>query len=309
MFGILFIASMIAVDGFLVKMRSDWAATRGTAIAGYADARKTLTTLQADFDQVAHARTTEQVQAALNDAKISARTFAETNKCTRFHDDDDRRLCRPVLDLRQEMAAAIRKGDVEPQLTAARATLAKLTPPKSADPQADALASWSGVKVDVVAYLMVAILGFAVELVACLGVWLVQRPTKVHQKASVYRTAKGAEASVPPKPSDQGKIPSETSKHGVSKGAVKGLPKSFHQTALIQPKGSPTSSDVRQTIEAFVMTEVALQRRIGSQRQLVERFGCAESTVSDVLAGLEARGLICRRMDGRCKVTEAVGRP
>ena len=64
-FGILFLASMLAVDGFLVKLRSDWAATRGHAISDYGDTRRLVTALEAEFSKVAVARTTEQVRNSM----------------------------------------------------------------------------------------------------------------------------------------------------------------------------------------------------------------------------------------------------
>lgn len=152
-FALLFVASMLAVDGFLIKLRSDWAATRGHAITDYAGAGKAVTDLEAEVQKVATARTTEQVRAAMDKARVPARTWKDTEQCTKIVDDDDRRLCRPILDLREEMAAA--------------------------------------------------------------------------------------------------------------------------------------------------------RRSIGSQRELAERFACAESTMSEALADLEARGLIRRRVEGRRKVTEA----
>ena len=312
-FLILFIASMIAVDGFLVKMRSDWAATRGTAITGYADARRVVTGLEAELALVAHARTTEQVKSALDKVAVSKRAFEDTNKCTRLIDADDRRVCRPVLDLREEMAAAIRKGDVEIKLADARAALGKLTLPKSADPQADALASWSGVKVDVVAYLMVTVLGFAVELVACLGVWLVQRPKGSSPTAEPFGTAANRSKTpattawqATPEPFD-GSLNSSANRSEASKSEPNGSKAKLNRSAKVpEPsEDNPKGSESRLEIERFVMTEVALGRTIGSQQQLVERFGCAASTVSDVLGDLEARRIVRRRIDGRCKITEA----
>lgn len=306
-FAILFLASMLAVDGFLVKLRSDWAATRGQAVSAYADARTAVTGLEAEFAKVASARTTQQVRTAMEKTHVHARTFINTRQCTQLTDDDDRRACRPILDLREEMAAAIRKADIEIKLTDARMKLGLLAAPKSADPQADALASWSGAKVDVVAYIMVAILGFAVEVVACLGVWIIQRPAndldatgKTVGKAASQSSNRSAPHIIGPSNGSLGQA-------GPNGSPYSPLAQPPTQRAVRPERFAkfPDSSDACAAIERFVTTELALGRTIASQREIAQRFGCAASTVSDALRSLEQRGIVRRRMDGRRKVTEA----
>jgi ribosomal protein S25 len=305
-FAILFVASMLAVDGFLVKLRSDWAATRGHAVSAYADARTAVTSLETEFGKVASARTTQQVRTAMERASVHARTFNDTRQCTKLTDDDDRRLCRPILDLREEMAAAIRKADIEIKLTDARVKLGQLNAPKSADPQADALATWSGAKVDVVAYVMVAILGFAVEVVACLGVWIVQRPTN---RSDANGEAVGETANRSPNRSTASEIRLlPTPAPNGSPFGGQPLPRRNRQRGELKPF-APNGSEASANIERFVTTEVALGRTIASQRDIAQRFGCAASTVSEALRVLEQRGVIQRRMDGRCKITEARSQP
>jgi len=295
-FAILFVASMLAVDGFLVKLRSDWAATRGHAVSVYADARLAVTGLEIEFAKVVSARTTQQVRSAMEKAYVHARTFNDTRQCTKLTDDDDRRACRPILDLREEMAAAIRKADIEIKLNESRVKLGQLTAPKSADPQADALATWSGAKVDVVAYVMVAILGFAVEVVACLGVWIIQRPAEgldANGEANRSPSAIDAPNGSPTPAANGSAFGGQPPRRNRQRGELKPFVKTSN------------GSDASAAIERFVTTELALGRTIASQRDIAQRFGCAASTVSDALRSLEQRGLVRRRIDGRRKVTEA----
>jgi hypothetical protein len=243
--------------------------------------------------------------------KISARTFKDTAECTKLNDDDDRRQCRPILDLREEMAAAIRKADIEPRLGTARAALATRSAPKSADPQADEIATWFGVSADRVAYCMVAILGFAVEVVACLGVWIVQKPD------GSERSANGSETkatTVPAKPNG-----SETKATTVPVKPNGSEPKA---AVPVKPNGSANGSEPKAAavpvkpngsgpsdFELFVVTEVARGRTFHSQQDLCERFQLPPSTVSEALSDMEQRGLIQRRVEGRRKIIEAVQRP
>ena len=51
-----------------------------------------------------------------------------------------------------------------------------MDPPKSADPQAEAWAKATGWDETLVAYAMVAVLGLAIEIVACFGTWIAMQP-------------------------------------------------------------------------------------------------------------------------------------
>jgi len=163
-FAVLFIASMIAVDGMMMKLRSDWAAGRGNAI-------------QAD------------VQAA----NIDSWLWKRSKQCSDVTAPESKVACKPILELYKERGAAARKAELEPQLAAARAKLAAIEPPKSADPQAEALAKASGRDVEVISYLLVAVIGFGVEIVACLGLWLLSRPRPAAPAAGHGRTTGKAE--------------------------------------------------------------------------------------------------------------------
>jgi hypothetical protein len=67
-----------------------------------------------------------------------------------------------------------------------------MDPPKSADPQAEAWARATGWDETLVAYVMVAVLGLAIEIVACFGTWIAMQPPQ--------RGSNGANAKRPPVP-------------------------------------------------------------------------------------------------------------
>lgn len=191
-FLVLFFASMIAVDGVLMRLRSDASDTRARDASTYASAKAERDRLAGELAKVATARTTSEVRADMDRARVPSSTWSATRECT---DADLLRGpvnaagCKPILDLRQEMAAAIRKADVERDLAAARARLdtieGEAAPPRAADPQAHALAGLLGWSEASVAYGLIALLGFALEIVACLGVWLLARPTSALAPAAV----------------------------------------------------------------------------------------------------------------------------
>lgn len=172
MFAVLFLASMIAIDGMLMKFRSDWAAGRGNAITAHADARREVDRLVAEIVALGPTRPVATIQADVKNFKIDPALWRRSAQCEDATKPDTQAYCTPLLELYKERGAAARKAELEPQLTAARAKLETIAPPAAADPQAAAIAAWLGTEEAMVAYLMVAILGFAVELVACLGMWV-----------------------------------------------------------------------------------------------------------------------------------------
>lgn len=196
----LFLASMIAVDGTLMKLRSEWSGGRANTIGDYDRADGEYKSAKAELDALGPGRSTAEVRTAMESAKVSPKLFKATSECTRFEDSFDRKGCKPILDLRQEMATAIKREDLQDRLDAAKATLDHTERPASADPQADviakAVASW-GVSPAAVAYLMVSIVGFAIELVACFGLWVLSRETP----APANENAPAASAPAPKGPS------------------------------------------------------------------------------------------------------------
>lgn len=69
----------------------------------------------------------------------------------------------------------------------------------------------------------------------------------------------------------------------------------------VRSNGSATNLSA--AIEAYVLTELAFGRAIPSQNGVAERFGAAKSTVSELFADMETRGLIVRHREGRRNVS------
>lgn len=195
-FAVLFVASMIAVDGMLVKMRSDWAGDRSGAMQAHARAKAELARLTAELAKVASAPTIAEVKAQMDAAPVARHVFRRTEGCTDVTRPASFAACKPILELRKTMASAIRKAEIEPALAAARAQVAALKPPQAADPQAEAIAKALGIDAAVVAYAMIAILGFALELVACMGLWILSKPQAVAAPVPVLQAGAGAPGPV-----------------------------------------------------------------------------------------------------------------
>jgi hypothetical protein len=107
---------------------SDESGQRGAydrARAAYDKAASELATLEG-------VRTIANVRAAMDAAPVSRDVFRRTKECTDMTREDSFAACKPILDLRQEMAKAIRKHELEPEVAGLKAELAGLTRPETA---------------------------------------------------------------------------------------------------------------------------------------------------------------------------------
>lgn len=187
-FVVLFVASMIAVDGMLIKLRSDWSGERGNAREVHARLVAEHKRAIAELASLTPARPVAELEAAMSAAPLDLRVWRRTAHCTDISKEESRKVCAPVLDLRAEMARATRRAELERQAREAKAKLDVYPPPASADPQAEALAKATGLDPTAVSYALIAILGFALELVSCWGIWLLtprpEPPPAVAEPAS-----------------------------------------------------------------------------------------------------------------------------
>ena len=180
-FGVLFLASMIAIDGMLLQLRTMLSGPRAQAItlydqtvAAYQAAVRDLKALEA----AGPVRPAAVIEAAMSGAPIDVRIWRRTAHCTDVTKEASKEACAPVTKLREEHARAKRKEDLEQRRDAAQKLLGTLQRPTAADPQAEAIAQMVGQHEATVAYVLVAIIGFAIELVSCFGMWVLGGPAK-----------------------------------------------------------------------------------------------------------------------------------
>lgn len=178
-FVVLFLASMIAVDGMLMRLRSDWAGDRGNAINTHANLKADVERLTREIAALGDTRPVTTLDALL-EGSVDANIWRRSKKCTDITKPETREACQPALALYDERGRAARKADLEPQLAKASEDFRKVKPPKAADPQAKSLADASGLPESVIGYLLIAIIGFGLELVSCFGLWLlIEKPKAV----------------------------------------------------------------------------------------------------------------------------------
>ena len=268
-------------------------------------------------------RTTAEVRAAMDAAPVSRLVFRRTAECTDMTREDSFEACKPILDLRQEMARAIRKLELEQALPGLKATLTATPRPAEATwVEAWAASIWSW------------IMGLAVVAVATFGAPLFAEPSgavaggRPKRRQSAERSAVGQLMANHPALLRNSAVGTETASNGSANGSANGSrpddggavvialpvtpnrPGPSNGSAAPAPEAANGSATQRAEeraarkadVLAFVREEAALGHVVESQCYLAETLGMAESSLSDILRELEAEGLIERRGEGRRKI-------
>jgi hypothetical protein len=197
LFVVLFIASMIAVDGVLLNLRAKLTAGPADVIGAHDRASAEHRAAVDELAKLAGVRTPDAIRAAMDGAPVPRSVFRRTNDCTDITRDESLEACRPILDLRKEMAGAIRKRELEAKRDAAARRLDQLGPrPAAADPQARILAGAAGVSEDLAAWVLIAVVGFAIEFAACFGMYVLGRPSPAASAQTSFPAPGAAERAL-----------------------------------------------------------------------------------------------------------------
>lgn len=330
---VLFVASSIAIDGVLMKLRSMVSAGPADVISKHDDTSNDLKAAKDKLLTLADVPTTLQVQEQMKAARVSKAAFNATKQCNDFTGwlADYKKACKPILELRVTMAQAIDKADLEDRRDVLQAKLDALGPkPASADPQATAIASVSGLPETFVLLLLVGILGAAIELVSCFGRFAIERPVAKAATQKAETPATGPEqlrqpidaATVadwhPGKPwagplaqptateTAQSSFPVGTQRKPGNRG-------NGGSVVRLQPKAprnpgngggtAATRPSSRQEFEQDVVTRLALGQHIDRYDDLADQHGVHKGTVSKWLGSMRERGLVPEgERVGRCKM-------
>lgn len=318
LFAVLFVASMIAVDGVLLKLRGNLVSGPAAAISAHDRASADHKAAVAELATLAGVRAPDAIRADMDAAPVTRAVFRRTNECTDITKDESLAACQPLLALRKEMATAIRKRELEAARDTAARRLEDLGPrPTSADPQAETLAALLapyGVPEAAVAYGLIAIVGFAIELAACFGLYVLG-----HRPATPANENRPSAVGIG-QPKRQQERPALTGDHpaGLSDADVATLRARFFTPdvpddqpdgpkpgariiPLRQPDGR-TEEGRKAAVLRSIRADLDAGRSYPSQSELCRTFGVPRSTLSDWLADWESSGAIPpRRTVGRCK--------
>ncbi len=243
-------------------------------------------------------RSTSAVKAALDAAPIDGGVFLRTKQCTDVTRAASLEACRPVLELRKEMADAIRKAELEHKVDAAKEALDRLGPAPEANGgyahAAKVLAVLPGVTAaaDVIeAQLTLAMPPVVTGLVelATIVFWHLALAQRENLRSQI------ATSSRKPSPAPQIE-PVAADRPGADRS---------ERPRRRPPGGLSRRSGGLSKIEAHadLCTLLALGRSIPAQRELADRWHRPKQTVSDWLSDWERSGVIpTRRKVGREKM-------
>lgn len=253
---------------------------------------------KSDYDAAAEelkrlegARTPAEVRASMDAAPVSRIVFRRTAECTDVTRDDSFAACKPILDLRQEMASAIRKLELNSAVPTLKAKLDAL--PRPAEPAAFELLMGS---------VWGWIMGLAVVAVATFGapLFAIPTPNGSGQPNGSAQTSFGASDA-----DSQEMVATIRPDNPNRPAGQSGFGKAPNRPRPSAPDNAPDgrTDDRKGQVLAFIQTEHALGRSIPRQADIAERFDVPRSTLSDWCREWEAEGSIpARRTVGRCKV-------
>lgn len=181
---VLVLVSFLAVDGLLMKLRVDTAGERTAEAKAWDRAEADYRAAKSELERIGTPRPVKQIQAELHGLPIEATVWRRTAQCTDVTREDSRQACAKVNELRQELAAAERRAEVEQRFERARATLEKTSRPAAGDPQAEALAKASGLDEKLITLALCWLIGLAIEGVTAFGPHLVEARVAAPQRAA-----------------------------------------------------------------------------------------------------------------------------
>ncbi|MEQ1696163.1 MAG: hypothetical protein ABL901_10040 [Hyphomicrobiaceae bacterium] len=166
---LLALVSMWAIDGVLMRIRSDGTNPAANALSAHTRKDTELRKAETDLKALGPSRPVAEIAAAMGKAPINLDVFRRTGQCTDITKEESRTACLPLLTLREEMARANKRLELEQTIGTTRAWLDANPKPASADPQIDTYAKLTGTSDAFIALLITATLGLALELVSLFG--------------------------------------------------------------------------------------------------------------------------------------------
>ncbi|WP_020085709.1 hypothetical protein [Hyphomicrobium zavarzinii] len=262
----------------------------------------------AEWKRLEGARTPAEVQAAMSVAPVDRTVFRRTKECNDVTRQDSFEACKPILELRQEMAGAIRKIELEQKLPGLKAKLDAL--PRPAEPtwfEVYAASGWAWA------------FGLAAVLIATFGAPLFAEPRE-ETEADRWNARKpwaGQLAQPSVKDTLQSSFPVagllDNGGNSGNHGAVgPGQPKrpddgnsgnggNRRGPKPDNPRNGGNRPSSRVEFERDVVTRLALGHSIDSQDALADAHHVNKGTASKWLKDMRERGLIpAAQRVGRC---------
>jgi hypothetical protein len=281
--------------------------------------------LRADARRFAGVRSTSEVRADMDRAKVPASVWKATTQCTDtelMKGPRNGEACKPILDLRVEMAEAIQKDDLgrriaqaEGRVSALAARVADLGGTVVVASKAQPFAEVAGLfgadrnHVEHAATLiepLVYTLFLELAAIVCFGFAFGNRCPAATAKADETRATVAATVAATTSATTSPTLATvATATTTVAPATVALATVAGNDDEPLPPKGGNRLAGNRvatkAAAEADVIRLVARGERLPSQGVLASRWGVHKGTCCKWLQDFEARGLISRTVEGRCK--------
>ncbi len=172
---LLAIVSMLAVDGMILRLRSDAGDGRTDAQHKHDRASAAYRRAEAELVKIGDVKPVEALKAEMQ-AAVPADIWARTKGCTDVTAKSSREACAPTLPIKAGVAVSERAAELEAEKAKAKRILDTSERPSAADPQIDKIARASGWSEASVVLLVTWLAGLAIELVSCFGPALTAPP-------------------------------------------------------------------------------------------------------------------------------------
>jgi hypothetical protein len=165
---LLFAVSMLAIDGMLIKLRSDAGSGRANTITKVDDARAAETRLEAELKKLGPVQPSAALEARVQ-TSVEPAVWTRTRQCTDVTQKNSQAACAPAFKVREQIAIAKQAEKLQAELDEARHVLKSTERPNAADPQLASMSKVTGWSEDALTLLLMLIVGLAIDLVASLG--------------------------------------------------------------------------------------------------------------------------------------------
>jgi hypothetical protein len=192
--------SLVAAFGSAQHVREASTDERKDQIRAFDLAEKAKRDIDAELALLGPARPVDVVQQDITNFRIDADLWRRSKQCSDATKPATQTYCQPLIDLYKERGAAARKTELAPKIAELEAVLAK-GKPAHADPQAAAIADWTGLEEDSIRRWISVLIVIAIETGAIFGSIMATRPTprrREPEEIDIYARMKAFEASNPP---------------------------------------------------------------------------------------------------------------
>lgn len=168
---LLMVVSMIAVDGMMLKLRTDSSGGKAHVQTAWDRAEAAYKQAAAELATIGQVKPVASLEAEL-ESSVPVNVWRRTARCTDVTQAASRTACEPALRIMQQIAQSRRVAVLEKQRDDAKQVLDTTQRPAAADPQVEVMSKafkrWD-VSEATILLALTWLAGLAVELVSCFG--------------------------------------------------------------------------------------------------------------------------------------------